>query len=60
MFLALKSVLIMALMSWTVEIITEKGSNFQKNKVWFNIAPPQDLTERIKLNFVVNPNICAP
>ena len=32
MCLALKSILILALMTWTIEIITEKGSNFQKIK----------------------------
>ena len=56
MFPALKSLLILALLTWTIEITTEKGSNFQKSKVWFNIAPPQDFTERVKLHLVVNPN----
>ena len=39
-----------------MEITTEKGSNFQKSRVWFNIAPPQDFTEHVKLHLVVNPN----
>ena len=44
----------MALKSLTIEIITEKGLNFQKNKFWSNVAPPQGLTSAYYYDLLLN------
>ena len=51
MCLALKSILILALMTWTIEIITEKGSNFQKIK--FGSILHRHRTLQSVINFIM-------